>query len=339
MVSSTLSFKTRNILNKYIKFFPHKNISEMSQDQIRKYNNMDLRTNKLYKKLYCPKTKNISVESFIIPVSPNSTIGGYLFRKTKNESSLNSLIIYLHDGGWMLGNVDIYSAICSNICDKTGAEVLALDYRLSPENKFPTPVFDCLQAYLWAVKGARYWKVDPDKIYLMGHCAGANLAASVSLLIRDLKHPKPAGQILVDPITDCRMRTNSHEKYKNNPMLLQQDLNFFITNYQREPKDIFDPLFSPLLSQDNSRLEKTLILASELDPLYDDAVLYAKVLKDADTSVKFLTCNNMLHGFINFPKSDHWKDIMYAISLFVMDRNINSLELFTRSERKKREKI
>ena len=334
-----LSAQTNRIIKLYKRLIPFSNISDAEWDQLKKFNNMDFSTNKIFRKLYRPVVKNISVDPFIIPVSPSNTMGGYLFRYMKQNNSVNSLIIYLHNGGWTTGNPDIYCAICSNICKQTGSTVLALDYRLAPEHKFPTAVYDCLQAYMWAYNGTAYWRVDPDKIYLMGHCAGANLCAAVSLLIRDLKHPKPAGQILIDPITDCRMRTNSHEKYKDNPILSQQDLIYFINNYQKEPKDIFDPLFSPLLSQDNSRLEKTLILASEIDPLYDDAVLYANALKEADTPVKLLKCSNMVHGFINFPSSKNWKNIMCTISMFVKDRNIKSLDIYTKSERKERKKV
>ena len=125
--------------------------------------------------------------------------------KDKAISGQNSLIVLFHDGGWMLGNMRKSNAICSNICNTTGATVLSIDYRLAPQFKFPIPLEDCYQAFLWAAQGARYWKVDPDKIYVMGNCAGGNLAASVSRLARDRKGPKIAGQILFSPVADGRI--------------------------------------------------------------------------------------------------------------------------------------
>ena len=90
-------------------------------------------------------------------------------------------------------------AVASNICYETGATVLAVDYRLAPSFKFPTAIEDCYEAFTWAAQGARYWKVDPDKIYLLGYCSGGNLALGVSRLARDRKGPKITGQILLSP--------------------------------------------------------------------------------------------------------------------------------------------
>ncbi len=213
----------------------------------------------------------------------------------------------------MLGNMNKCSAVCSNICNTTGATVLAIDYRLAPKFKFPTPVEDCYSAFLWAAQGARYWKVDPDKIYVMGNCAGGNLAATVCRLARDRKGPKIAGQILISPVTDCRMRTESYVKYKDCPTLSTKTMTFFIQNYSREPKDILDPLFSPLLAKDHSRLPETLVIAGEFDPLHDDAQLYSQALAEADTPSKFLECKGTVHSFIDFPSLDCWQEAMFTI--------------------------
>ena len=243
----------------------------------------------VFKSLYRPKTKNIISRTFIIPVT-DGAVTGYLFEKVKDKaiSGQNSLIIFFHDGGWMLGNMRKCNAVCSNICYATGASVLAIDFRLAPQFKFPIPLEDCYEAFIWAAQGARYWKVDPDKIYVMGNCAGGNLAASVSRLARDRKGPKIAGQILFSPVADGRMRTESFEKYKDCHTLTQKAMTFYIQNYSREPKDILDPLFSPLLAKDHSRLPETLIICGEYDPLLDDSQLYAQALSSADSTAKCL---------------------------------------------------
>jgi acetyl esterase len=235
----------------------------------------------------------------------------------------------------MLGNMRKCAAVCSNICNTTGATILAVDYRLAPQFKFPIPLEDCYQAFLWAAQGARYWKVDPDKIYVMGNCAGGNLAASVSRLARDRKGPKIAGQILFSPMTDGRLRTQSYEEYSDCPTLTRKTMSFYIQNYSREPKDILDPLFSPLLAKDHSRLPETLIICADNDPLQDDSILYAQALASADTPAKCLVCKNTVHSFIDFPALEEWKDCMYAISTFIGGRSVGGLELLTKEERKK----
>ena len=293
----------------------------------------------VFKSLYRPKTKNIISRTFIIPVT-DGAVTGYLFEKVKDKaiSGQNSLIIFFHDGGWMLGNMRKCNAVCSNICYATGASVLAIDFRLAPQFKFPIPLEDCYEAFIWAAQGARDWKVDPDKIYVMGNCAGGNLAASVSRLARDRKGPKIAGQILFSPVADGRMRTESFEKYKDCPTLTQKAMTFYIQTYSREPKDILDPLFSPLLAKDHSRLPETLIICGEYDPLLDDSQLYAQALSSADTPAKCLVCKGMIHSFIDFPDLEAWKDSMYAVATFIGGRAVSGIELLSKSDRIKLER-
>jgi len=315
-------------LLKYRERLFHKPVWASGAAAINEYNSADFKKRRDFKKLYRPVERHITAESFIIPMPDGQAIGAYLFRRHSRKSDTqNSLIVYFHEGGWVFGNMDVYCAICSNICNTTGSMVLAVDYRLAPAFRFPVPVEDCYNAYLWALQGARYWKVDPSRIYLMGSCAGGNLAIAVSRLARDGKVTMPAGLVLIEPITDCRLRTDSLEKYRDNPMLSEKDLNFFISSYMREPKDILDPLFSPLLAIDNSRLPETLIIAAEIDPLFDDAKLYSEVLMAADTPVRFMVCEGRLHGMLNYPSSHNWAGTMEEVTQFVNGRSVSTPNL------------
>ena len=313
-------------------------VTEAKAEDVDSYNRSEFKQS-IFRKLYRPKTENILTRTFIIPVTEGA-ITGYLFEKVKDKSitGQNSLIVFFHDGGWILGNMNKCAAVCSNNCNTTGATVLAVDYRLAPQFKFPTPLEDCYSAFLWAAQGARYWKVDPDKIYVMGNCAGGNLAASVTRLARDRKGPKIAGQILFSPITDGRMRTRSNEDFADCPTLPTKSLKFFIQSYSREPKDILDPLFSPLLAKDHSRLPDTLVICGEYDPLLDDSMLYADALASADTPAKCLVAKGMFHSFIDFPYLEGWKDSMYAVSTFIGGRAVSGIEILTKDERKRLER-
>ena len=325
MKDNSLAPKTTKLLKLRNTLYP-KDITKASSSEINRFNSAEMEKKRAFKKLYRPKTKNITRESFIIPLEDNASIGAYLFRKqNKAANAQNSLIIFFHDGGWVLGNIDIYCAVCSNICNTTGAAVLAVDYRLAPEYKFPVPLEDCYAAYLWALLGARYWKTDPSDIYLMGSCAGANLAIAVCRMARDRKVQMPAGLILSEPITDCRLRTESLEKYKNNILLKEKDLNFYISNYMREPKDILNPLFSPLLAIDHSRFPDTLIFATEKTPLFDDAKLYSQALESADTPCKLIVYNDSLHGILNFPTCENWERTMNTVASFINGIGIDNL--------------
>ena len=152
--------------------------------------------------------------------------------------------------------------------------------------------------------------------------------------MRDRKGPKIAGQILISPMTDGRLRTESYEKFQDCPTLTKKNMTFFIQNYSREPKDILDPLFSPLLAKDHSRLPETLIICADNDPLLDDSRLYAEALASADTPVKCLVCKDTVHSFIDFPDLEEWKDCMYAISTFIGGRSVSGIEMLSKEERK-----
>lgn len=322
-----LSYNTIKLLD-YANRLNDFDFSNPDMDKVASFNIQEMGRNRFFRKLYRPVRKNMTCESFIIPVGLSSSVTGLLYKKEKKEASdPSSLIIYIHSGGWTFGNIEITGAVCSNICRKTGAMVLAVDYRLAPSFKFGCAIDDCYQAFLWAYQGARYWKADPSKIYIMGSSCGANLAAAVCQKARNMQGPQPAGQILIDPMMDCRLRTRSAQEFEGNPVLSKKMLDFYIKNYQREPKDILDPMFSPLLSTDFSRLPQTLIFAAEYDILYDDAELYAAHLVQADTPANLIVRKNALHGYMSYPKSDRWDIYMNCVKEFVRGISVDRISV------------
>jgi acetyl esterase len=134
------------------------------------------------------------------------------------------------------------------------------------------------------------------------------------------------------------MRTNSYEKHKDAPSLTDKQMAFFINNYQREPKDILNPNFSPLLAKDHSRLPETLIIGAEYDPLHDDGMLYADALASADTPVKYLEVKKTIHGFINYPKATGTEETESAIIQFISGRPVAQVALISRKEWAKAQK-
>lgn len=332
-ISQSNSFKIIELKSKLFGF----SVAEAGQTVFESFNKAQFAGKRVFKKLYRPVKRNVSSDTFIIPVGTQASVTGFLYRKTKkNTEETQALIVYIHSGGWVMGNTDITNAICSNICNTTGAAVLAVDYRLAPKFKFPLAIEDCYQAFLWAFNGAKYWKVDPSKVYILGSSCGANIAAAVCQVARDRKGPVPAGQILIDPVLDGRLRTQSCLIYKDSPALSDKDLKNLISLYQREPKDILDPLFSPLESKDLSRMPETLILAAEYDILYDDAKIYEQSLIAADSSAKLITREKSLHGFMDYPRSERWQDYMACITEFVRGVSVKHIELLTSSERAKK---
>lgn len=313
--------------------------SDLTELQINERNKASIPNNWLTRRLLKKPASKVETSTFIIPVE-DGMVTGYFFQRRGEQSrqltNLRPLIIFYHGGGWVWGNMDLYSFLCARIASITNAAVLSVDYRLAPQHKFPVAVEDCYNTLLWAAQGARYWKVDPERIYVMGDSAGGNLAAVVSRLARDRKGPPLAGQILIYPVTDGRLRTPSFSQYKDSPSLTAKEMNFYVKSYQKEPKDILNPNFSPLLSKDHSRLPPTLIITAEFDPLLDDGRLYAEALKSADTPVKYLECKKTVHGFMVFPAAEGTEETESAIIQFVNGRPIDQVELLTTEQLRKR---
>lgn len=308
----------------------------LSPEEIKDWNNKAF--SKKTKKKYINTTwRDVSSSTFIIPVSDGGTITSYFLmsQKQKEEKGVMPLTIFCHGGGWLQGNMDFYSTWLKYFSYTMGTAVLLLDYRLAPLYKFPTVVEDCYDAVLWALEGAKYWKIDPDRIYLAGDGSGASLAATVAILLRDRKGPSVSGQILVYPMTDGRLRTQSMETYKETPVLSQKALSWYIKNYSRELKDSLSPMMSPSLSQDLSRLPDALIIGAEIDPLRDDAILYGEALEAAGTKAKVLIADGALHGFLPFKMAKGRIEAESAIWQFMAGRNVENITLMNKKEFKK----
>ena len=334
-----ISKKLRRIIRLSKKITGELDGSELTEQQISDLNKRSIPNNWLTRRILKKPAKHVETSTFIIPVDEGVITGYFFQRKGPHErqlTNLRPLVIYYHGGGWVWGNMDLYHFICARIASITHAAVLSVDYRLAPQYKFPTAVEDCYNSLIWASQGARYWKVDPERIYVMGDSAGGNLAAVVSRLSRDRKGPHLAGQILIYPVTDGRLRTPSFTQFKDSPTLTARDMQFFVKSYQSEPKDILNPNFSPLLSKDHSRLPPTLIITADNDPLLDDGRLYAEALASADTPVKYLPCKHTVHGFLAFPAADGTEETEAAIMQFVGGRPIDQVELLTMSQLRKR---
>lgn len=333
MASYKLTRRDRKFILGLSKYFAL-NPEDYTPEKINEENNKPV-DKKLAKRYLLKSSGNISTQTFVIPVS-SGAVTGYLFvnRDVSDTSGLAPLMVYFHGGGWIHGNMDFYSIYLRYLSQVTESNILLIDYHLAPKFKFPTAIEDCYDALLWAIDGAKYWKIDPDRIFIAGDGAGANLAAVASILLRDRKGPAVAGQILIYPIVDCRLRTQSMMEYKDSPTLNEKMLNFYVKCYAREPKDILSPMFSPLLSTDLSRLPEALIIAAEQDPLSDDAKLYEEALKEAGTKAAIFVAKNAFNGFMPFRHAEGRVEAESAIWQFVSGRPADHIKFVSRKELK-----
>ncbi|AOL15932.1 carboxylesterase [Sulfolobus sp. A20] len=227
----------------------------------------------------------------------------------------NGLVMHFHGGAWILGSIeteDAISRILSNSCECT---VISVDYRLAPEYKFPTAVYDCFNAIVWARDNAGELGIDKDKIATFGISAGGNLVAATSLLARDNKL-RLAVQVPVVPFVYLDLASKSMNKYRKGYFLdINLPVDYGIKMYIRDEKDLYDPLFSPLIAEDLSNLPRAIIVTAEYDPLRDQGEAYAYRLMESGVPTLSFRVNGNIHAFLGSPRTSRQVTVMIGALL------------------------
>ena len=207
------------------------------------------------------------------------------------------VLVYYHGGGFVLGDLEAYDAVCRGLCDRTGALVISVDYRLAPEHPFPAAVDDAVDAYKWVRVHAPELGADPDRVAVGGDSAGGNLAAVVSQVARDEGLPLPRFQLLIYPATDMRRQTASHANLSEGYFLTRADMDWFLGSYLPGPEALTDPRASPLLAKDLSGLPPAHVVTAGFDPLRDEGRAYAEALGAAGVTVTHAHHPGLIDGF------------------------------------------
>ena len=136
------------------------------------------------------------------------------------------VLVYYHGGGWVIGDLDTHDVLCRQLCNLSGCAVVAVDYRLAPEHRFPAAVDDALAATHWVHAQATTLRVDPKRIAVGGDSAGGNLAAVVALAARDAGDLPIAFQLLIYPATDQRRGWPSHTTNGQGYLLTKESMDY-----------------------------------------------------------------------------------------------------------------
>jgi len=209
-------------------------------------------------------------------------------------------IVYFHGGGWVVCDLDTHDVPCSAIAHRSGAIVIAVDYRLAPEHKFPAAVIDSYAALLWVADNADRLGIDPNQLCVCGDSAGGNLATVMAIKSRDENGPRIALQVLVYPVTDLSsLETGSYDEFAEDHYLTKSLMACFRDHYLAHPEDARDPQASPLLARDLRGLPPALVITAECDPLRDEGEAYAKRLRDSGVEVTLTRYSGMIHPFFS----------------------------------------
>ena len=234
---------------------------------------------------------------FFIPGAAGDIKARYYRPLGEDSGATLPAAIYFHGGGWTCGDLDTHDSVCRGIAVHGRCAVIAIDYRMGPEHKFPAAVEDAIAAGKWVSANAGSLQVDASRLAVAGESAGGNLAAVAAIALRD-SGPAVAMQVLVYPVVDQAGDTDSLRRFARGYSLTVDLLRWYQAQYLRDERDRTDWRASPLLARDHSRLPPAYIVTAGFDPLLDEGKAYADRLEQAGVSVVYECFEGMFHGFL-----------------------------------------
>jgi len=214
-------------------------------------------------------------------------------------------LVYLHGGGWVMGDLDMHDETCRALADHAGIVVVSADYRLAPEHPHPAALEDALASIAWTRARAAELGVDPARIAVGGSSAGGNLAAAAAIALRGEEDrggaaaPPLAAQLLLYPVLDSRLATASIGEFGADHLLDRAQLAFYWDAYAPLARvDRTVPLVSPAHARSLAGLPPAVVVSAEHDPLRDEAEQYAARLRADGVRVELRRARGQIHGFI-----------------------------------------
>jgi acetyl esterase len=238
-----------------------------------------------------------SISHEMVPVH-----GGHiLVRLYRPQEGTLPLHVFLHGGGFCTGTLDQRDQRCQELAAEAGCVVASVDYRLAPENQYPTAPEDCYAALCWLVEHADPLGIAPGAVSIGGESAGANLATVACLMARDRGGPPLVFQLLEVPTTDLTMSQPSITQLASGYGLTRQGMEAYVASYIGDSERVREPYASPLFA-DLQGLPPAWVLTCEFDPLRSEGEAYAQRLADAGVPTEHRALLGHTHGSFAFTR-------------------------------------
>lgn len=213
------------------------------------------------------------------------------------STATSACMLFFHGGGFVFNAASHHFSLVRKFVVELGMKCVFVDYRLAPKYKFPCAVEDCFEVYKWVVDNASALVIDAKKIVVCGDSAGGNLAAVTCLKARDEGLQMPVAQMLLYPVIDHKMQTQSYAKYKDTPMCNSKDMAKYYKYYLPADVSSPSPYLSPIEAENLKHLPPTYIEVAQYDCLHDEGVSFAKALRDAGVDVELHEVCGAMHGY------------------------------------------
>ena len=207
-------------------------------------------------------------------------------------------LVYLHGGGWVIGNLESHDRLCRQVANVAGICVVAVDYRLAPEHRFPAALDDAAFALRWVADHAVDLSIAPERIGVGGDSAGGNLAAVLALMARDGDAPPVLHQALLYPVVDLTASSASYQRITSGVPLTAATMHYFIGHYTPQASERLGWRASPLKAASLAGTAPALVLTVAHDPLSDEGRAYATRLESDGVRVTALHLADHIHGML-----------------------------------------
>ena len=272
---SVLDAEILKFIKKTEDFYPKSSIFSNPNKERKTYNN-------LCKFFKVARPKGVETVDF--------EVSQIRLRKYYSKKISKRIVLFVHGGGWVVGDLESHDDICAEICSRTDSTVYAVDYRLAPENKHPAGLNDC-EIILEHIQ-----KVENKNIVLIGDSAGGNLVAALSDKFSSAD--KLVGQILIYPALGNILSSGSIKTHQDAPMLTASDMAYYNSVYFNNKSYLTDKTARPLISKTLHSIPETYVFVAEFDPLKDDGLFYVEAISRQGGSANFESGDGLVHGYL-----------------------------------------
>ncbi|CAH0352359.1 alpha/beta hydrolase [Aquabacterium sp. CECT 9606] len=238
-----------------------------------------------------------SVQNLTLPCRDGALIKARLYKTKPVGAAALPVLLYFHGGGYTVGGLESHDSLCAAIAVNTPCAVLAVDYRLAPEHRFPVAFHDAEDALRWLQSQGPSHGLDTRRIAVGGDSAGGTLATALTIATRETGAEQPCLQVLLYPCTLGHQDSASHQRFATGHLLEATTLRWMYANYLRSNEDRTDWRFAPLQATDLRGVAPAFIALADHDPLLDEGLAYADRLRHEDVTVQLKVYEGMVHDF------------------------------------------
>ncbi len=231
-----------------------------------------------------------------IPVEGDTIKARYYRGLNNNHNNILPITIFFHGGGWVIGDLETHDVVCRQLANEGNFDVIAIDYRMGPEYRFPTAINDSISAINWVKNNTLDLPINVNKIAVCGDSAGGNIA-TVCCLNSKINSDVPISfQALIYPSTHMGAHYSSKEEYDG--FILSKPLMKWFEDKYIDKDQLNDWRAAPILYNDLTKLPPSLIIVAGCDPLKDEGIAYGKKLLKAGNNVETKVFDGQIHGFL-----------------------------------------